>query len=347
MQVVEMQDRDRPVWDEYVRHSAHALPLHLSGWREVMQRTYGYPTHFLMAMGGGQVEGVLPLIQVRSWLVGKSLSSLPGGLCAENEEAAQALIHYAEDLTRTQKVARLILRDSRQDWAGNLSATRHHSAWVVTMADTVDATWNAINRKTRREIRLAQSAGVQAKVSLDQDSLEQFYRTFSSFVHQAGTPVFSRKFLRTVTDVFPEDYSICNVYKDSTIIGSFFQLELNQTIYGMWGAALPQYRDLNPTHMAYWEVMRAGLESGFRRYDMGRSPLNSGPSDFKKHWGGQEQPVYQHSFSANGQPVEAGDATERLESDPKFKTFINVWRKLPLSIAQFVGPQLRWHVPFA
>ena len=347
MQIAEMQDKDEPAWDEYVRHSPHAMPQHLSGWRTIMQRTYGYTTHYLMAMDGGQIEGVLPLFEIRSWLVGQSLNSLPGGLCAESPAAATALIERAKELVCERGMARLQLRDSRQCWGHDLMSIHRHASRLFPLRDTVDATWYSIDRKVRYHVRDARKHNLVATVTRSPEKMEPFYRTFSAFTQQMGTPVFSRAFLRNVMEIFPDQFNLVCVYIDAKAIGAFFQLELGQTIFGMWGASLPAYHDLKPTHIAYWELMQFGVENGFRYLDMGRSPLDSGPYHFKKHWGGEELPIYQLSYSTNGTHAGAAEWSERLESDPKLRTFVKVWRRLPLPLTQWIGPQLRRHVPFA
>jgi len=46
---------DRDVWDEYVRKHPHVGPFHMFGWREVIHRTYGHATYYLMVVGADPV----------------------------------------------------------------------------------------------------------------------------------------------------------------------------------------------------------------------------------------------------------------------------------------------------
>ena len=91
MIVSELTDQDRPAWDAYVTGSPHGLPFHLSGWKDVLFRTYRYETPYLLAREGDRIVGVMPLLVIRSFLVGNAVTTLPGGLCADNEDAARLM----------------------------------------------------------------------------------------------------------------------------------------------------------------------------------------------------------------------------------------------------------------
>ncbi len=57
--------------------SPDATFFHRAGWKTVLERAFGHRTHFLYAERNGQIEGILPLAQVKSLLFGNNLSSLP------------------------------------------------------------------------------------------------------------------------------------------------------------------------------------------------------------------------------------------------------------------------------
>ena len=347
MHIIEMRETDRDRWDEYVRHSQRAVPQHLSGWQAVMQRTYGYRTRCLMAVDGNRVEGVLPLFEVRSWLLGRSLNSMPGGVCAECGHVGEMLLAHAKEIARETDSRCVILHDSRRQWLDGFDTTSNHATWILSMCDGAEATWRNVPRNVRRFVRIARENGLIAEVATGVDRLETFYRTFSSFVRQLGTPIFSRAFLRNIADAFPGQYSTVCIRKGDQVVGAFFQLLLGDTIYNTWGASLPEYREIGPTYLAHWELMRFGIENGYCFLDMGRSPLDSGGFEFKKRWGGQMQMIYQQSYALNGRRAVMVDPARQVTTDAKLKMLTRVWSRLPLPVAEALGPQVRRHIPFA
>jgi hypothetical protein len=92
-------------WDAFVRSVPGGSPFHLLAWKRAVDRTFGFRSHYLMAIRGGGLEGVLPLYEVRGLFGGRGLVSIPyavyGGICATTTAAGSALVGAAEDLLRS------------------------------------------------------------------------------------------------------------------------------------------------------------------------------------------------------------------------------------------------------
>ncbi len=346
MTIVELQESDEADWNNYVRASENGLPFHLAGWRSVLAKTYGYRTHFLMAREGERVTGVLPLFLVRSRLVGDRAMTLPGGLCAESPEAAQALVARGREVARQAGAEQLVLQDTRQVWLDEMQTASDHEHWLVDVRMEPDELWAAMDKDIRRQVRIARRNELSVEIDTDGERLGDFYHVLSHFVHQVGTPAFGREFLENVVEAFPGGFNIAVVYLDGQPIGGYFQLVMGNTMYGVWGATLREYLDLRPVYLAYWEMLDYACQNGYEWLDMGRSPAGSGASRFKKQWGGVSRPVYQQ-IAGIGDHGANGSVSSRVQSDGKFKQFMQIWPKLPFPVVQFLGPKLRRHVPFA
>lgn len=344
--ISELSGSEAREWDEFVGHAPGGLPQHLSGWRKVLAEAGGYDTCYLMARQQGRVTGVLPLFYVRSLLVGNTGMTMPGGLCARGQEVAEALVQRALAVVREARMKRLVIQDSRQAWSGPLAALSDHVYWRVDLAGGSEALWQGLHRNLRRQVRIARNNDLRVVIDRSGRELEAFYDVFSRFTHQTGTPVFGRRFLELTVDAFPDGFNIAVVRQGQKPIGGYFQLEMGDTVYGMWGASLPEYLDLRPTYLIYWELLQDAADRGRRWLDMGRSPADSNASKFKGQWGGVRQPVYQLSASIAGSS-QPGSLVQQVRQDRKMQFLVRLWPKLPLSLANSLGPRLRRHVPFA
>ncbi len=333
-------------WDAYVRSARDGLPLHLSGWRQVMQKTYGYETRYLMARSGQRIVGVLPLFLVPSRLTGKRGMTMPGGLCADNDAVAVSLLETGLRVAIAGGVDRLLVQDSRQKWQDNWQAESRHVYWLVNLGASEEDLWRGLDGNIRRQVRKAKRNNLEIEVGRDEMLVEPFYNMFSQFTHQAGTPVFSRAFLQNVVDTFPGGYNIALVRHEKEPIAGYFQVEMGDTVYGMWGAALPATLKLRPAYLALWEIMRDAVNHGFTHLDMGRSPADANASKFKGQWGGKSSPVYQTIIMSN-ENEHSNSMTSQVQSDERFQLFMQIWPRLPLSVTRYLGPKLRWHIPFA
>ncbi len=333
-------------WDDFVRRMPDGLPMHLSAWRDVMQQTYGYRTAYLIAREAGDIVGVLPLFLVRSRLLGDTLTSMPGALCAADAAVATVLIGHALDIAGQWGAARFRLHDARREWPGDLQSSVLHEHWLRDLSMGADALWNELDPNLRRQVRKARKNGLRVEIDRTGNLLEPFYDVFCRFTREAGTPVFGRTFLQNVIVGFAGSFNFVVVWHEETPIGGYFQLEMGDTVFGVWGAALRDYLNLRPVHLAMWELMSDLIDRGFRCLDMGRSPANSNASQFKGQWGGVKAPVFQQvqrlTRHRDSDAVAGG-----VEQNASFQLFMRVWPKLPLSMTQSIGPRLRRHLPFA
>lgn len=365
MDVTELGQEDWGRWDAYVCQAPSALPQHLAGWQNVLQNTYGYRTRYLMAereagLNASVVVGVLPLFVLRSPLTGTTLTTLPGGMCADDEEAANALLDEAKRIARSLHAKRLVLHDSRRELGGSGAAgfysTCDHESWLLDLAPFRerggkdggdDALMAPLDRNIRRQIRIAQRNELNAVVDRTGATLDDFYHVLSRFTHESGTPIFARKFLAEVVAAFPTGFNIVMIYQGEQPVGGYFQLELGKTNVGVWGATLHQYLELRPVYLAYWTIIADSVARGFDTLDMGRSPAGSNASKYKSQWATRPQPIYQQTWSGDG----ASDAmpmsvAKQAQADSRFLAFRRIWPKLPLPVAEFVGPLIRRQIPF-
>src|SRR5215213_892093 len=81
-------------WPQFVRSHPHASVFHTREWLDALQRTYGYtPVAYTTSAPGGNLHNAVVLCEVRSWLTGRRLVSIPFAdhcepLVAEPRDAA-------------------------------------------------------------------------------------------------------------------------------------------------------------------------------------------------------------------------------------------------------------------
>jgi len=117
MMIRPLETSDEAAWEAFVEAHPEATLFHRNGWRRVVERAYGYPSHYLMAWDGGQLRGILPLIEVKTALFGHALIStgffVYGGILATDPQALHALAGAAAELAERLGVDYLELRSRR------------------------------------------------------------------------------------------------------------------------------------------------------------------------------------------------------------------------------------------
>jgi FemAB-related protein (PEP-CTERM system-associated) len=333
-----MQPADMARWDAFVQTCPDATFFHRAGWQPVIERAFGHKTFFYMAEIDGAIQGVLSLCQIKSRLFGHSLASLPfcvyGGTAAVSDQARAALDAAAVKLTEQLGAGHLEYRTILPAHPGD--AAWHGKELYVTFRKAItgdeETNMNAIPRKQRAMVRKGIKAGLSGEVDANVD---RFFTAYSTSVHRLGTPVFSKKYFRILKEVFADDCEIRTIVKDREIVAAVMSFFFRDEVVPYYGGGMPAARDYAGNDFMYWNLMQAAAAKGYRVFDFGRSKLGTGAYDFKKNWGFEAQPLaYEYRlFASNAVP-------DNNPLNPKYQMFIKLWRKMPLPLANLIGPHI-------
>lgn len=323
-------------WDAFVFGCPEATFFHRMAWQGIIETVFRHPTYYLYAERDGMIEGVLPLAHVKSLLFGNGLVSLPfavyGGIAASNQEAVDLLEREAEALGRKLGVEHLELRNvapHRADWP-------KQDLYVTFRKEILpeeEANMLAIPRKQRAMVRKGIKNGLVAEVDRNVD---RFFALYADNVHRHGTPALSKRYFQSLLEVFGPDCEVLTVCSPggqplSSVLSFYFRDEALPYYAGDHVAA----RDLAANDFKYWELMRRACARGLKVFDYGRSKVGTGPYAFKKNWGFEPQPLhYEYClFKRDSVP-------QNNPANAKYRLFIEAWRRLPLGLANRLGPHI-------
>jgi len=331
------EDTTPSKWDEYVvRHPSGSL-FHLSGWKRVVEKCFGFESRYLVAEAQGQIRGVLPLFLVRNILQGRSLISTPyavyGGPCADGPQVESALRESARQMAEHERVQYLELREQRPIADQGFLTKELYVTFDLELPESADQLQRTFPRDTRYMIRKAQKNGLQAIV--DNREIDVFYEVYSRSFHNLGTPVFSKRLFQAILEEFGERCEITTVWREGKALASVLSFRFKDWILPYFGGSLIEGRQYAANNFMYWEVMKRALEMGVRYFDFGRSKLGSGSYAFKTQWNMRERPLpYQFAL------VRRRSLPNFSPANPKFKLAISVWKSMPFGLTKVLGPAL-------
>ena len=323
-------------WNRFVEECPDATFFHRAEWRRVIEKAFGHPTWYWLAEDGeGRVRGVLPLVRVRSWLFGDTLASIPfgvyGGVAAVDETARCFLERQACDLAGRLGVGALEMRNLVQrnpDWPRKDLYVTFRKA----IAADHEANLKAVPRKQRAMIRKGIEAGLESTLTNDADRL---FRTYSASVRNLGTPVFPRRYFRLLQEAFGHSCDSLVVTHQGRDVAAVMSFYFRDEVLPYYGGSLPLARDVKGNDFMYWELMRRSVDRGCRLFDFGRSKTGTGSYHFKKNWGFEPQPLHYEYFLVKNREV-----PEVNPMNPRYRLFIEAWKRLPLPLANLVGGRL-------
>lgn len=334
LQVGYLSAADDPEWDRFVKAQPLATFFHLSGWKAVIEESLGHRCYYIFARQGHQIVGILPLTHVHGRIFGNSLISngfgVYGGPIAASVGALEAMDQAAIELAGELRVERIEYR-LRQPMHANWHCNREI---YVTFRKEIDKDPEkemlAIPRKQRAMVRKGIKHGLKGGIDVD---VRRLYPLYAESVRNLGTPVLSRRFFECLKSVFAEESEILTVTSDGQPLTSVMSFLFRDEVLPYYGGGGSVARAYAANDFMYWEVMRRACEAGLRIFDFGRSKVGTGSFAFKKHWGFEPEPLYYEHYLWKLKRV-----PEINPLNPKYAAMIAVWKRLPLSIANAVGP---------
>lgn len=334
--------RNREPWDAYVESAAPESLYHRWVWRDVIEETFGHQPYYLTAVEDGAIRGVLPLVRIRSRLFGSSLISIPffsyGGVVADTEAAREGLLAKAAELGRELGVRHIELRqgdESPMSWPmASAKVTME-----IQLPGTIEEYFNQLSTSRRKKLRYGLKRGLRAEWGSG-EAVPMFYKIFATNMRNLGTPVYPIAFFENQIRRLRGNIRILSLWDDAKPVAASFVTSHRDSLELPWAASLPESRKKEAPMIMYWALIEKGIEEGFRKIDLGRCSPGGGTYDFKRHWNPVERPLHWYYWLGTNASI-----PQPRPDDPKFKLATSVWKRLPLVIANGLGPRLVRSIP--
>ena len=332
-----LETASEPAWDRFVEAIPGGTFFHLAGWAKVIETAFGHETYYAFTERDGAITGVLPLGRVKTLLFGDSLISNPfcvyGGPLAIDAESEAALIAHAETLLTRTGASALEFRHLSSH-ANMAPEWTERPDLYVTFRKRFEAdherNMKAIPRKQRAMVRKGIQNGLSSVANRNTAMLHQVY---AESVRNLGTPVFSRRYFQILMEVFGDAADIVTILDQEVPIASVMNFYFRDEVLPYYGGGTTAARVRAGNDFLYWETMRRAADRGFSTFDFGRSKIGTGSFAFKHNWGFEPEKLHYRFRLKPGAAI-----PEHNPLNPKYRMFIAAWKRLPLPVANLLGP---------
>lgn len=334
MEVKIANDLQAEKCDQYVMAHQDGTFFHLSAWSRVVESVFGHQSMACYIEDeSGNIKGLLPLVSIRSLLFGKRISSLPfgvyGGVIANDKDTESALIEYAVEYAKTKGISTVEFKHFEKKSNELLLNDQLYFSFRRHLSSDHDENMTAIPRKQRAMVR----KGIKAELTYEIDNnADRMYALFAYNMHAHGTPVFSKKLFPELLKAFPENCDILFVQKDGVDVAGVLSFYFKGEVHPFYAGSTDQVRALKANDFMYWALMQHAVDRGCDRFDFGRSKINTGSYSYKKNWGFEPVALCYEYYSKSGEMPGLNAA------NPKYQLMIDNWKKLPIGLANFIGP---------
>jgi FemAB-related protein (PEP-CTERM system-associated) len=327
---------DRPAWDEFVAKSPDTTFFHRWEWRALLCGTLDYEDRYMVACEGGQIVGILPLVEVGSRLFGRSLTSLPfcsyAGPVASGErgdEIVRLLIAAASELGREGGVSHVEIR-SLHLCAPSAPSQDLYSTFRAAIPADLDS-MKGIPQKRRNVVRRACAIGLRDVVDRDAN---RFFELYAENARAHGTPALGRAFFVALIEAFPTECDVLYVVDASGVdVSAILSFYHRTEVLAYFAGEVSAARETNANDFKYWSLMKHARSRGCDLFDFGRSKAGTGSFRFKQLWGFEPHLLhYQFPF------LPSGRVPQTNPTNPKYRLAIETWKRMPRAFVDRVGP---------
>jgi len=343
LKIVPLTKDKEQIWEDFVEDSSCTNMFHLVGWKAVFEKVFGFTHYYLMAEDGiGDVSGILPMFLMkdifrRKYLISNPFSSF-AGICVKTQEATEALLKKSMETAKETQARYVEFRQMNMELPYDLPARQAFVTLILDLPEDSEQIWNAIASRNRNKIRKAEKNGLQ--VDFGMQYLKDFYAIYAKNLRFLGTPVFPFTMFETIAEVFANRCELLVLKLEGRPVSGMFLFRFKNILSEPWVASLRQYNKIYINNYLYWQAIKYACENRFKKFDFGRSTIDSGTYQFKLQWGAKPIPLHYQYYLNKSKEIPIVDAHNN-----KYQKMIDVWKKLPLSFTNFMGPKVVKFLP--
>jgi len=286
-------------WDEFVEKHPYGWITHLSGWKRVVEGSFKHiKGHYITLIDeeSGSIQAGLPLFEIRSWITGHRLVSIPFATLADplisSSEQFSKLFNAALDLSKRLNIPKVEIRTLKSDSYINVKnlhrVSENYLPFLSLERDLEEIRMSFHKTSVRDKINKSIKHNLQLEVANSEDDLKSFYNLYIHTRKDLNLPPQPYSYFKNLWDVFhPRDnMDVLLVKFDDRIIAGVINFKFKDRVSGEFESWDKQYKNHSPVHFVIWESIKKAHHEGYKVFDMGRT-LRASISllKFKERWG--------------------------------------------------------------
>ena len=295
-------------WPGFLDGHPGASIFHTRGWLAALEDTYKYgPVAFTTAEPGAELSNAMVFCEVKSWLTGSRLVSLPfSDHCqplAEGEDLEVILNSLSNQRRRRWKYVEIRPVSAEAIESEAFSKSSEFSFHKIDLRPELDVIYRKFHDScVRRKIKRAEREGLIYETGRSTELLRKFRHLLVITRRRHKLPPQPAEWYGNLVRCLGDALTIHVLSKNSQPVASIITLAYKKSLIYKYGCSDSKYHNLGGTSLLFWKAIQDGKQRGAEEFDLGRSaPEDLGLIAFKEHLGAAagELSYYRHPASAS------------------------------------------------
>ena len=262
---LEMQkftENNRQEWDNFVNRHPEGRYSHLIGYKDAVEKTFGYETSYWLFKKAGEIVAVFPSFVKRSWILGSKLVSQPfceyGGLLGDNFSKEDCLLvrHKLGELLTQHKLPFLEVHGGvglPRDIGRAIFSEKPLHQYAVLRLTSIKEIWEKkIDRMVRKAVRKAECSGLECYHETTGRSVkEDFYPLYLRSMKKFGTPPYPMSVFLNCLHYLPQHMKLFFVSYQGEVIAALLGFTTGKRVHIIITASDERYWDKRPNDLAH------------------------------------------------------------------------------------------------
>jgi hypothetical protein len=291
MSVYELDPVRDPRWQDLLQRDRRASVFHSPEWLLALERTYGYkPVVFTTFVPGKDLQNGIVFCEVRSWLTGRRLVSLPFSDHCEPLTSADhsfEITRFLQNQLKKRHWKYIEIRALTSDWEPQFGYESEKFCFhKLNLMPSVEQLFSSFhNGSVRRRVQRAMRENLVIESGRGPELIKEFYRLFVLTRRRHGLPPCPIGWFHNLAECLGDVLQIWIASKGTQPIAAILTLTYKNCMVYKYGGSDAQFNNLAGTPLLFWTAIQEAKGSGMQEFDFGRSDIdNQGLITFKDHF---------------------------------------------------------------
>jgi CelD/BcsL family acetyltransferase involved in cellulose biosynthesis len=345
MAVFEIDPTKDSRWNSFIESHERSSIFHRSEWLQALHQTYGHsPIVFTTSPSELPLRNALVFCEVRSWLTGSKLVSLPFSdhcepLVENVTELNELLSTIATKLDGRFKFAEIRPRILAPAAASKWTETGHFSFHALDLRPSIEELYSRLHKDgIQRKIRRSERERIVLARGRN-DLIEEFYQLLLQTRRRHRLPPQPLSWFQNLVQLMGNRLTIHVARIDDRPIASILTLRHKNTLVYKYGCSDERFHSTGGMPRLFWHIIQEAKAEGLKELDLGRSDDdNPGLIRFKDHLGAARMAIRYWQF-----PQLSGRSARGLSDALHSRLVQRLILRLPDSLFRLAGEILYRH----